>query len=190
MHSLRRPSTLQLQDSGDFETEEFFFRKWELEKEARPVGLFKDEQYLNPTMYLSEVQERSSTESDSVHSEYSPVSVSASTSPSSMSTMKVSDYSSSSSSDLTVLSPSFSRQRSVSISEAGFRDSLGTLNTRRRSDGSFSFASSRLSRFSYPGGLDKKVIFISYIICLQFVCQGSGRTVMSTGLAAERKHRL
>ena len=159
MQSLRRPSTLQLQDSGDFETEEFFFRKWELEKEARPVGLFKDEQYLNPTMYLSEVQERSSTESDAVHSEYSPVSVSASTSPSSMSTMKVSDYSSSSSSDLTVLSPSFSRQRSVSIAEAGFRDSLGTLNTRRRSDGSFSLASSRLSRFSYLGGLDKRVIF-------------------------------
>ena len=141
-------------------------------------------------MNLSKVQERISTESDSVHCESSPVSVSASTSPSSMSTMKVSDYSSSSSSDLIVLSPSLSRQRSVSIAEAGFRDSFGSLNTRRSSDGSFSFASSRLSRFSYLGGLNKEVILISYIICLQFVCQGSGRTVMSTGLAAERKHRL
>ena len=142
--SLRRSSTLQLLDSGDFETGEDIFS-------------------------------------------ISSISI-GSTSPSYMSTMKVSNYSSSSSSDLEVLLPLFSRQRSVSISEAGFRDSLGTLNTRRRSDGSFSFASSRLSRFSYPGGLDKKVIFISYIIFLQFVCQGSGRAVMSTGLVAERKH--
>ena len=137
MQSLRRPSTLQLQDSGDFETEEEIFKKWDLEKEASPVGLFKDEQYLNPTMYLSEVQERSSTESDSVHSEYSPVSVSASTSPSSMSTMKVSDYSSSSSSDLTVLSPSFSRQRSVSIDEAGFKGFFGEFEQRKKFWGIF-----------------------------------------------------
>ena len=109
-----------------------------------------------------------------------------STSPSYMSTMKVSNYSSSSSSDLEVLLPLFSRQRSVSFSEAGFRNSLGTLNTRRSSDGSFSFASSRLSRLSYLGGLNKKVPSIIFIILLQSVCQGSGRAVISTGLA-ERK---
>ena len=138
------------------------------------------------------MRENKSPKFDIVSRESSPISVSASNSPLSMSTMKVSDFSSSSSTDssLTIPIPSFSRQRSASISETGFRNHFWASNTRRSSAGSFSLASSRLSRFSYQGGRNVNVSFIVLSFVWHFVFQGTGGAVISSGFLARRTHRL
>ena len=45
VQSLRRSSTLKLQDSGDFETEEEIFHKWALEERSNPAGNLNDREY-------------------------------------------------------------------------------------------------------------------------------------------------
>ena len=138
------------------------------------------------------MRENKSPTFDIVSRESSPISVSASNSPLSMSTMKVSDFSSSSSTDssLTIPIPSFSRQRSASISETGFRNHFWASNTRRSSAGSFSLASSRLSGFSYQGGGNDNVSFIVLSFVWHSVFQGLVEQSLARVFSARRTNRF